>query len=306
MKKINASYELYKLKSKSKIKNKKPFKVLFISSFVILFGIIALFGIGYSGLFNEEYYIKIDIINGYEDKYYEIVNNGYFEDYLVSPNADVKSFVCTSGDLKYDGYKIYTNNVYENIECTLEFVFNVPDGIDVSKLDKVNDNFGISYMFNKNLDNYFYFNDMLFRIIRVNGDGTLRLILNDSIGKYTYFERDNVLNEWISNFVNNEYLVYSSYDYNNLDNFGDSLVNIYEYNISNVGLISVNELLMYGINYDNTMLSNKYYDKYWALLDYNIQTIDSNAVLDIRPVINISASLISGDGTEELPYKIVK
>lgn len=309
MKKIDANYELFKIKNKSKIGNNKSFKSFFITCFFFFFSVLALFGVSYSNkIFNKEYKVSINILNGYEDNYFNVVGEGYFEDTLYNPNANVKSISCVSGNISYDkdNFKIYSDNVEEDIDCTIEFEYDVPDGLDISKLEKVSDNFGLSYLFNKDMNNYIVFNDMLFRIIRINGDGSLRIMLNDSIGQFNNKDINLVLNDWINQFIDNNYIVYSSYDNYDLSEFNKSLVNIDLYDFNNVGLLSVNELLLYGIEFDNMMLSNKYYDKYWSVFNYNIQVVDESVLLDIRPVINIKIDKLDGLGTKELPYVIVK
>ena len=54
-------------------------------------------------------------------------------------------------------------------------------------LIKSEDDSGITYYFRGNTDNnYVYFADKIFRIIRINGDGTIRLVLNEDIGTKKY------------------------------------------------------------------------------------------------------------------------
>ncbi len=49
-------------------------------------------------------------------------------------------------------------------------------------LIKSSDDIGVSYYFRGNIpNNYVKINDLLWRIVRINGDGTIRLILNDAI-----------------------------------------------------------------------------------------------------------------------------
>ena len=57
------------------------------------------------------------------------------------------------------------------------------------------DNDGKSYYFRGNIDNnYFKINDMMFRIVRINGDNTVRVVLNDVINnKFAY--NTNTLNQ---------------------------------------------------------------------------------------------------------------
>lgn len=61
------------------------------------------------------------------------------------------------------------------------------EGLIMSKDDS-----GDSYYFRGDVDNnYVFFAGKLFRIIRINGDGTIRLILNEGIGSNTFNESNN-------------------------------------------------------------------------------------------------------------------
>lgn len=81
------------------------------------------------------------------------------------------------------------------------------------------DDSGTTYYFRGNvINNYVFFSGKLFRIIRINGDGTIRIILNQSIGqspynidnnepKYSGYEldRNNQTNSTIKKYLENWY-----------------------------------------------------------------------------------------------------
>lgn len=60
-------------------------------------------------------------------------------------------------------------------------------------LIKSSDDIGVSYYFRGNVqNNYVYFGELTWRIVRINGDGTVRLVLNDTIDTLSnYYTTDN-------------------------------------------------------------------------------------------------------------------
>ncbi|MBQ8659695.1 MAG: hypothetical protein IJ475_02540 [Bacilli bacterium] len=310
MKKINPDLELAKIRSSRNFDNKSSFKNIFVPIFIFSFAVIGLLGVSFStNMFSDGklYTVSIEIVNGYDTSYVGEFSGGEFLDYIISPNSDFESITCDSGDLKYDAssYKIYDDNLTEDTRCTIKFKSNIPVGLDYSDTKKVYDNFGVSYVFSSNSNNYFKYNDMLFRIIRINGDGSLRLLLEDSIGLYSYNESFGAIERWYSMLTNTEGVISSDFNYDVTYQF-ESLLQIDNCKIENYGLPGVNEMSIYGNSYDNTLLSNKYINGVWGVLNYNIQVLKSDVRLDLRPVINVKTDFVIGNGTGELPYEIMK
>ena len=310
MKKINPDLELAKIRSSRNFDNKSSFKNIFVPIFIFSFAVIGLLGVSFStNVFSDGklYTVSVEIVNGYDISYVGEFSGGEFLDYIISPNSDFESITCDSGDLKYDAssYKIYDDNLTEDTRCTIKFKSNIPAGLDYSDTKKVYDNFGVSYVFSSNSNNYFKYNDMLFRIIRINGDGSLRLLLEDSIGLYSYNESFGAIERWYSMLTNTEGVISSDFNYDVTYQF-ESLLQIDNCKIENYGLPGVNEMSIYGNSYDNTLLSNKYINGVWGVLNYNIQVLKSDVRLDLRPVINVKTDFVIGNGTGELPYEIMK
>ncbi len=71
-------------------------------------------------------------------------------------------------------------------------------------LIKSSDDIGVSYYFRGNiLNNYVSFADRLWRIVRINGDGTVRLVLNDATDVLaSYYDDDNTKFEFETSAIN--------------------------------------------------------------------------------------------------------
>ncbi len=112
------------------------------------------------------------------------------------------------------GGKILANN--EVIEKEPDFSVGFPnantseeESKKLSGLYKTEDDEGTSYYFRGAVENnYVNFADMLWRIVRINGDGTIRLILNEGSHDSSYNAFNNTLN------INNRKYVGFTYDNN--------------------------------------------------------------------------------------------
>lgn len=100
------------------------------------------------------------------------------------------------------------------------------------------DDNGISYYFRGNVENnYVYFADKLFRVIRINGDGTIRLALNDDIGTHS-FNTDTTNQKYAgythnrqANEINSNIKIYLDNWYNGLGEFEGQKSPIYYDNL---------------------------------------------------------------------------
>ena len=173
-------------------------------------------------------------------------------------------------------------------------------GSEISMVDEglihTIDNKGTAYFFRGNvINNYVRLGKYLFRIVRVNGDNSIRLILDSSIGNYAYNTNTlvegahintlgylgnttlvNTLNEWVSNelseyknyLTNGDYCMEMQYDYliNNsyystvyerifMDNA--PMLECSNYYTGIVGLLSVDEVIYAGA-YNNN-INTRYY-----------------------------------------------
>ncbi len=143
--------------------------------------------------FNEDY-ISID---AGETKLYtlELTNTG---------NETLQGVI----NVNLQGGKIVTfadSILINNIptEDTLTEV-GVDPAIENEGLIKSSDDIGVSYYFRGNVtNNYVLFGDMLWRIVRINGDGTVRLVLNEFASTLTnYYNEYNENIDYKSSNIN--------------------------------------------------------------------------------------------------------
>lgn len=326
MKKFNPEEELKKIQNKNiSINTSSRIKGSLIPALLLACFGVSILGTTISNSLSvdeEKYYtVNIDIINGQQTQYIKKVSQGPFEATIES-DATFGSINCTKGYLSYDSEtnKVSSTNISEDTDCILSFMEDGTKNIELSQLKSINDNDGKSYYFKGNSqNNYFKIGNTMFRIIRINGDGTYRLITNDNISNssfgttndYNNSNIKNILNDWINNFkINN--IVEKDYDYNNYQNIElDNLINMENYYLSNVGLLSVKEAYLISDGITESYLDGNYYlangnglENVYIMNGSIISNQNSNIEYGIRPVINIKIDKLKGQGTEELPYEI--
>ena len=157
---------------------------------------------------NREYTIKFYIVNR-DNKDVSLYQNKKF-----TANLEINSLVINSEIKTATNYLIANNNVIEDANAT-------------NGLFKTNDtNSGQSSYYYKGEveNNYVSFNNELWRIIRINEDGSIRIIKNDSLGTNYQFNVDSKLEnsfDYLNSNVKNELETYYN---NNLINFESMLI----------------------------------------------------------------------------------
>ena len=310
--------------------NSSTINNVFVPVLIVACSCLAMIGVTFSAKLVEtdtEYHdIRIDIINGEEEVYTNKVTTGAFRDVINSKNS-YGSISCTQGSLDFDPLTNAVSSTYINQDtyCVLVFMDDGVKNINIDNLTAINDNSGISYYYKADSqNNYIRVNNMLFRIIRVNGDGTLRIMLNDVVLTSTFGNENyksstlrNTLNNWYkTNFTGVDYVVAGQFDASNYEDNYDitNLIDLNGYRTDNVGTLSVREATIMSedltnYNFLNTVYgfylmnasghSNAYYYK-----DGKVGVTGYNNVLSVRPVININANELVGDGTYNNPYTI--
>ena len=152
----------------------------------------------------------------------------------------------------------------------------VEAAVENEGLIKNADDIGISYYFRGNVNNnYVTFADLNWRIVRINGDGTVRLILDgvtDIIASYysatkrNYNYKDSAMNDFLQNWLANNLQEYTNYIANS--KYCNDIVydSIYTYNSytrimtnkiptlnclgnafnNNIGLLTIDEVILAG------------------------------------------------------------
>ena len=171
-------------------------------------------------------------------------------------------------------------------------------------------------------NNYVLFSGMLWNIVNVNEDGSIKLILNQPIANLranydTY--KDSNIDKWLNNefykaIASNKYIMEKGYCVGKINSMNDSnsycddlintkvgLLDIYEYRNTFSGEAS-------SIPSRSFMLAHKIGDNY-ADATFDNTTPDgmlSSILAPIRPVITVNnkLSILAGDGTYANPYKL--
>lgn len=173
-------------------------------------------------------------------------------------------------------------------------------------------------------DNYVLFSGMLWQIINVNEDGTIKLISADIVSNLRYTGnsyKDSNIDIWLNkvflpSISSSKYLVDTTYCVGNIPSLYD-LNNICSETIkAKVGMLSLdeyNKTLVDGyspLNNKNTTyitLANKVNGQTLTVDQYRqLSTIDEEKVPPIKPVITIKANvyITSGEGSKSDPYKL--
>lgn len=331
MERFNIEKELAKIQGKEK-------KIKFHwdlrkSVYALVIGLSLVIGLNTSYSINEydqEHTIKINIENGYQSVYVKKVVGSTFTD-VIDSNYKTAYITCDGGNF---GYNIedriaYITKIDKDITCDL--VFNVDEAksqIDLNSLETIPDNDGISYYFKSTADNnYVRVNYLTFRIVRINGDGTYRLVLDSVLDDINYGDTDylnsnlyNSLNNWFNaNLSGVDYIVEKDFDNQEYSSYGEdfnnSLVNFNGYWYGKVGTLSVNEIM--SINKGNKITKESYlYGTYltmnendtggvWAVKNEGIiGSVSKNETVGVRPVINVLVKNMSGSGSADDPYII--
>lgn len=179
-----------------------------------------------------------------------------------------------------------------------------------------------------NVNNYLLFSGMLFRIVNVNDDGSVKIVTNSSMANVNYgveganFDSSNI-KDWLNNYFysklyNTDYLVKDNKwcidDTNSVTNISN-LCDVTA--TSNVGLLSL-------IDFNNSKVGSQTYlgntFEYWFLnrkdsrfgYIYSFhnnsltESYDNTSLSGVRPVLVLKNDLyiISGDGTSSNPYTL--
>lgn len=176
----------------------------------------------------------------------------------------------------------------------------------------------------KGLDqnNYLLYSGMLFRIVNVNEDGSIKLISDEAITNldpsYDNYENSNV-DTWLKEIYLNslkqtdKYLVNSTYCVGNIKSISEYSDECSSTITAKVGLLSISDYYKTlagnnsSISTTRYMLANKVNGIYLSapIKDKDI-SITTEILAPIRPVITLKSNLylLTGDGSSTNPYKL--
>ena len=320
MKKFNPAKEI-KSDSNSFINN------AFIPLLVIGCLCLALIGVTFSykvvSLTTNYYDIDLEIVDGEIKEYHNKIEEGTKFSDVLKADGEFAGISCSEGYLEYDQFteSISVPYVNSNVKCTVMFRDITAKYLSLDGLVPIADNDGTSYYYpGSSKNNYLKLNGLMFRIMRINGDGTLRLVLDQSdlvfnYGVNNYFSSSNlkmVLNKWFNeNLKGNQYVVMGDFDVSSYSEVEIStLVNLdLTYN-GYVGTLSAREatlVLLEGKDSylgDMLLLNGALDKKVYAIKNNTVVTVGVNEDITIKPVINIVNVDLDGFGTLESPYTL--
>lgn len=179
------------------------------------------------------------------------------------------------------------------------------------------------YLFKGNeVNNYLEFSNMMFRILKVNIDGSVDIVLNNDINNLKYKLNNDYINSDINKYLNDVFL--SKLDKAYIEKTlicNDKVENINKYSCNDkdinnyVRLLDLSDYLN-SINEESFIKSNesiwlstvKDDNNIWAVNNDEVTYLKNDSSAGIRPVITLKNSdvITSGDGTKDNPYKITK
>lgn len=171
-------------------------------------------------------------------------------------------------------------------------------------------------------NNYLKYNNMLWRIVKVNQDGTMDIILDDYINVLNWGSGDYSKAN-IQNYLNEEFLknldksMLSPFnvctdkfdkltDFACNDKLSDKYISLLD--VSNF-LNSVIEGKSYLVkNKEIFWLNNQGTEKVWHTNGGNVSMSDGSSFYEVRPMVTLKATicLYGGDGSKENPYLVEK
>lgn len=179
-----------------------------------------------------------------------------------------------------------------------------------------------SNVYTSDEDNYIMFSNMIFRIVGLNSDGSVKIVSDESVGAVNYKDINDWLNDYFYDHIMDDYKDYmvkqdfctSKIAMDKIDtitNKCDSKDSRY------VGLLSVSEynktkyLYPSSISWTSDSLDSKSaisVSNNLAGTDSKYMVISNKYNFGIHPVVNIKKGtlIISGDGSKGNPYRIVK
>lgn len=219
---------------------------------------------------------------------------------------------------------LYLENKKEEIKLEDTLSQNIKE--NNSNLKKVNND----YYFQNDVDNnYVMYSNMLWRIVKINSDNTIKLISDDIVTYLSYVKTDDdtsYINTWLNKNDNDntgilENALNNPYNYLTNDGICKDNINDTKHitcddvdDTSLIGTLSMFDYVNAG-GKDSYLNIDKYF--YLSTLDKDnniwyvnangkVENTDGNNIYGIRPTITLKSNSksISGDGTIDNPYII--
>lgn len=180
-----------------------------------------------------------------------------------------------------------------------------------------------NYIYKGNVNNnYLKYNNMLWRIIRINQDKSIDIILDDYISilpwnkEVTSFKESDIfkyLNNDFLNALDKEMLTTTSFCTDSVDDLTKITCNLQD-NDNYVKLLDVSNFLnsvknskSYLVKDDEILwLSDNAIDKIWHTNGANVSESDANSFYEIKPVVRLKETSIykDGNGSYDNPFQV--
>lgn len=252
----------------------------------------------------------------------------------------------TDGDMSIDGVKI-SGDVDTSKVGTYEIVYTINDSLNnegrvtrkviveesLSSVVKSATNATNNYYKGNALNNYVMFNNMVFRIVKVNDDNTVTIASDEVLASVDYTNDGRFANSSLDSWLNDYFYNLLEKKYQNLivsSTWCDDVINNDNYMTlectrnsekRNVGILSIQD-------YNNTLLNNISFLDYagivwyanmgsdnnpWtltSLYDYPLKSEPMNQeyLFNVRPAVTLkkNTKVLDGDGTIDNPYILVE
>ncbi len=172
------------------------------------------------------------------------------------------------------------------------------------------------------VNNYVLVNNMLFRILKVNSDKSIDVVLNDFINKiewdteYKVYDKSSIkeyINDKFLNVLDKNILEKTTVCNPKVDELSKANCSDYTNN-DYVRLLGINDILTSMVDNKSYLVKSSEYvwlynqtdSKIWHTSGYNISNSDASKRYGVKPVITLKNNviLVSGDGKENSPYRI--
>ncbi len=204
--------------------------------------------------------------------------------------------------LVFNLFRIY--NKTKNINLLSEYIIKNNEITNKNGLNKENS----SYIFKGETDNnYILYNNLLWRIVKINNDSSITLILDDYINMLP----KNLINSFFENLTNNLNTDYLTKNKVCIDEMNDNEITCNKINNNSyISLLSAYDYL--NSFYEEQTFITKDKEIMWLYNNDNHTNGDSisksneNNFYEIRPVITLKANTTykTGNGNKDNPYKI--
>lgn len=204
--------------------------------------------------------------------------------------------------LVFNLFRIY--NKAKNINLLSEYIIKNNEITNKNGLNKENS----SYIFKGETDNnYILYNNLLWRIVKINNDSSITLILDDYINMLP----KNLINSFFENLTNNLNTKYLTKNKICMDEMNDNEITCNKINNNSyISLLSAYDYL--NSFYEEQTFITKDKEIMWLYNNDNHTNGDSisksneNNFYEIRPVITLKANTTykTGNGNNDNPYKI--